>query len=189
MAQAERALSLPVRTPDDPDPAVSELLAGAKAKAGMIPNMYGRMANAPGLLRTYFAGYDAFRKDSGFTPVEQEVVLLTISRINGCTYCVAAHSTLADRAKAPTEIVDAVRDGKPLPDAKLDALSNFTAVILESRGLPTVAQLDSFLAAGYSETDVLQVVLAVSVKTISNYANLLFHTPVDPAFAARAWED
>lgn len=188
MAQAERALTLPPRTEDDPDPAVAAVLATAKAKTGMIPNMYARMANVPGLLETYLSGYERFRRGSSFTRVEQEVVLLAISRTNGCTYCMAAHSTLADMARVPTEVTDAIRDGKPVPDDKLDALVRFTSTIVDTRGLPSAAALDDFTAAGYTETDVLQIVLAVSVKTISNYANHLFHTPVDAAFADRVWE-
>jgi uncharacterized peroxidase-related enzyme len=189
MAHAERPLSLPARTLDDPDPAVAAVLAEAKAKSGMIPNMYARMANVPGLLETYLTGYAAFRSGSGFTAAEQETVLLTISRFNGCTYCVAAHSALADMNKVPAEVTDAIRDGKPIPDERLAALAAFTEVIVERRGLPSAAQVDDFLAAGFTETDILQIVLAVSVKTISNYTNHLFHTPVDPAFAHRAWQE
>ncbi|MDR3079847.1 MAG: carboxymuconolactone decarboxylase family protein [Streptomyces sp.] len=189
MAHTERPLSLPARTKDDADPAVAAVLTEAEAQTGMIPNMYARMANVPGLLDAYLGGYNSFRKDSGFTPAEQETVLLTISRVNGCAYCMAAHSALADMNKVPVEITDALRDGKPLPDVRLDALATFTAAFVESRGLPTAAQMDAFLAAGYTETHILQILLALSVKTISNYTNHLFHTPVDRAFANRAWQE
>ncbi|MFB7328451.1 carboxymuconolactone decarboxylase family protein [Streptomyces sp. NPDC056190] len=77
----------------------------------------------------------------------------------------------------------------PLPDARLDALSTFTAAFVQSRGLPTAAQIDAFLAAGYTEKDILQILLALSAKTISNYTNHLFHTPVDKAFAHRTWQE
>lgn len=136
MAHAERPLSLPARTEADPDAAVAGVLAKAKAQTGMIPNMYARMANVPGLLDTYLSGYNAFRKNSGFSPAEQETVLLTISRANGCTYCVAAHSALADMNKVPAEVTDALRDGKPLPDARLDALSRFTAAWSKAAACP-----------------------------------------------------
>ncbi|WP_026413425.1 carboxymuconolactone decarboxylase family protein [Actinomadura oligospora] len=189
MAQAERPLSLPARTVDDPDPAVAGVLADAKARNGMIPNMYARMANLPGLLQAYMDGYQVFRSDSALSPAEQEAILLTISRTNGCTYCVAAHSAVADMTKVPAEITDAIRDGRPVPDERLNALVTFTAAFVESRGLPTAAQVDAFLAAGYSEQDILRVLLAVSIKTISNYSNHLFHTPVDRGFAHRTWQD
>jgi alkylhydroperoxidase family enzyme len=60
------------------------LLQAAQKQYGMIPNMYARMAHLPGVLSTYLHGYEAYRKQSGFTPSEQEVVLLTISRENSC---------------------------------------------------------------------------------------------------------
>lgn len=116
-------------------------------------------------------------------------MLLTISRINGCTYCVAAHSGLADMADVPTEVTDALRAGRPVPDPRLDALARFTTTMVQTRGLPSRADVEAFLAAGFDERDVLQVVLAIGIKTLSNYTNHLFHTPVDAVFAHRAWED
>lgn len=148
------------------------------------------MANSPGLLDTYVHGYERFRALSGFTPAEQEVVLLAVSRENGCTYCVAAHSFIADRMSGvPAAVTDAIRDGRPIPDARLAALHDFTRTMVAKRGLPDKADVSAFLAAGYSERQILEVVLAIAVKTLSNYANHLFHTPVDGMFAGRAWAD
>lgn len=188
MAQSEHQITLPARTAEDDDPAIAAILEKAKAQTGMIPNMYANMANVPGLLETYLTGYAAFRADSGLSPAEQETVLLAISRANGCSYCMAAHSAVADMAKVPTEITDAIRDGHTVPDARLDALAEFTTAMVETRGLPTESQVAAFLTAGYTESDILQVVLALAVKTISNYTNHLFHTPVDEVFAGRTWE-
>ncbi len=189
MAQAERALTLPARTESDADPSVAAVLASARQQLGFIPNMYAGMANVPGLLDTYLSGYNHFRNGSNFSPAEQEVILLAISRANACTYCMAAHSTVADMAKVPTEVTDAVRDGKPLLDDRLDILARFTTTLTERRGLPSAADVDDFLAAGFTETDVLQIVLAIGVKTLSNYSNHLLHTPVDEVFAGRTWEE
>lgn len=189
MAQAEYQVTLPARTETDDDPAIAAVLAKAKAQAGRIPNMYARMANVPGLLETYLAGYAALRQHSGFSPAEQQVVFLAISRVNGCSYCVAVHSGLADMAKVPTEVTDALRAGEPLPDARLGALATFVTTMVDTRGLPTQADVDAFLAAGFEESDILQVVLAIAVKTISNYTNHLFRTPVDEAFAHRTWDE
>ncbi|MGD9620727.1 MAG: carboxymuconolactone decarboxylase family protein [Mycolicibacterium sp.] len=188
MSHSERALTLPARDPDDADPAVAAILTKARAKLGFLPNMYRNMANAPGLLETYLVGYDAFRQNSGLTAAEQEIVLLAISTTNGCQYCVAAHSTIADLSGVPGDVTDALRDGLPIADARLDALASFTRTMVESRGLPTAAALQAFLDAGFTESDVLGIVLAIAVKTISNYSNHLFHTEVDSAFAARVWE-
>lgn len=165
-------------------------LREARAKLGFVPNMYSVMANAPGLFDTYVHGYERFRALSGFTPAEQEVVLLGVSRENGCTYCVAAHSFIADRMSGvPEAVTDAIRDGQPIPDARLAALHDFTCAMVAKRGLPEKSDVEAFLAAGYSERQILDIVLAIAVKTLSNYANHLFHTPVDEVFACRAWTD
>jgi uncharacterized peroxidase-related enzyme len=167
---------------------IRSVLEQAKQQVGFIPNMYARMVNSPGLLETYLFGYARFRKESGFTPAEQEVVFLTISRENGCHYCVAAHSTLADVASdVPTTVTDAIRDGSPVPDPRLRALSEFTRVLLTKRGRPDRKDLVPFFAVGYTERQILEIVLAISVKTLSNWANHFFDTPADDMFAHRAW--
>lgn len=185
---AEYQLTLSPRTSTDAEPRAKAALEGAQKSLGFVPNMYAGMANSPGLLDTYLQGYQLFRDESGFTPAEQEVVFLTISRTNGCHYCVAAHSFIADQmSKVPSAVTDAIRDGREIPDAKLGALSAFTRTLVETRGLPTHRDVDGFLSAGYSERQVLEIILAIAVKTLSNYSNHLFHTPVDAMFASRAW--
>jgi uncharacterized peroxidase-related enzyme len=160
------------------------LLSGAKARLGFVPNMYTYMANLPGILAGYLSTYDGFRKTAGFTPAEQETVFLTISRVNGCTYCTAAHSMIADKKSGvPAESLAALRDGGDLPDAKLDAVAKFTEAMVISRGNPGKEAVDAFLTAGYGEQQVLGVVLAIACKTFSNYVNHLAGTPVDDVFA------
>ncbi|MDE2344301.1 MAG: carboxymuconolactone decarboxylase family protein [Betaproteobacteria bacterium] len=178
-------LSLPVQGLDSADAEARRVLERAKAQVGFIPNMYAGMANAPGLLETYLDGYDRFRKHSGLTPPEQEVVFLTVSRLNGCDYCTAAHSMIADKmSNVPAPVLTALREGRPLPDARLAALAAFTEVMFHSRGRPTATDLQAFTVAGYSERQALEIVLAMAVKTLSNYSNHLFHTEVDTAFSA-----
>ena len=181
-------MHLPAQSIESDVPEIRQVLERAQQQVGFIPNMYAVMANSPGLLETYLTGYDRFRQASGFTPAEQEVVLLTISRENGCHYCVAAHSTLADRfSGVPREVTDAIRDGAPVPAGKLRALNEFTRTLLATRGRPDRAEVDAFLAAGYTERHVLEIILAVAVKTLSNWSNHVFDTPVDERFAARKW--
>lgn len=188
--QSAYKLTLPALTTETASPNASTLLKGARANYGFIPNMFTHMAHAPGLLSTYFHGFEQFRANSGFTAVEQEVVFLTISIENGCEYCVSAHSLVADAmSKVPTEVTNALRDGKPVANAKLAVLANFTRTMVVTRGLPSQADVAQFLAVGYSEAQVLEVILAIAVKTISNYSNHLAHTPLDAAFASRVWKD
>lgn len=181
-------MSLPLRTLEDDDPQVAGLLQGHKKAMGMVPNMYAAMANLPALLETYSFGYERFRKTSGFTPAEQEIVFLTISRANACTYCVAAHSMLADTmSMVPKEATNATRNDKAIADEKLEALRRFTEIMVKSGGNPGADQAQAFLGAGYSEAQILAIVLAIGVKVFSNYSNHVFHTEVDPAFAGWRW--
>jgi alkylhydroperoxidase family enzyme len=92
-------------------------------------------------------------------------------------------------SKVPVEVTNAIREDRAIPDAKLAALAAFVRVMVENRGLPHRADVEAFLGAGYTERQILEIVLALAVKTISNYSNHLFHTPVDAAFASRAWKD
>lgn len=185
---SEYQLSLPPQTLETAEPRAKTALESTQASLGFVPNMYAVMANSPGLLESYLHGYVLFRQESGFTPVEQEVVFLTISRENGCHYCMAAHSFVADHiSKVPKPVTDAIRDRQPIPDARLAVLSAFTVAMVITRGQPSRRDVESFLAAGYSERHVLEIILAIAVKTLSNYANHLFHTPVDEAVASRAW--
>lgn len=175
-------------TLDNANEAQKPLLENSQKQMGMIPNMYSNMVNSPGLMETYAVGYDRFRKNSGFSPVEQEVVFVTISIANGCEYCAAAHSFLADQvSKVPVEVTDAIRDGKEIPDAKLKALSQFTRVMFDKRGNPSPQDVAAFLEAGYQEKQILEIILALAVKTLSNYANHIFGTEVDDMFKGRAW--
>ncbi len=182
-------LALPAQTIDSTEGTGKALLQTAKAQLGFVPNMYANMVNSPGLLETYLLGYKRFREESGFNPVEQEVVLLTISRFHACTYCMAAHSMIADKmSKVPAEVLEALRTGGPIPDLKLAALSKLTRIMVEQRGNPTTEQLNDFKVAGYSERHVLEIILAIAVKTLSNYSNHVFHSEVDMPFSKYAWE-
>ena len=187
--ESEYKMTLSLQTLETANAEGRAILEKAQAQVGFIPNMYKGMVNSPGLLDTYLFGYAAFREQSAFSPPEQEVVFITISRENGCEYCVAAHSMIADKmSKVPPIVTDAIRDGRMISDSKLAALSKFTRTMVETRGLPRRADVAEFLAAGYTERHILDVVLAISVKTISNYANHLFHTPLDERFASRSWK-
>lgn len=178
---------LELKTPETAEGDAAKGLKTAQQALGFVPNMYAAMANAPGVLTTYMHGYDYLRQQSQFNPQEQEVVFLTISVANGCDYCRAAHGTIADKmSQVPTEVTDAILAGKPAPHDKLGALQAFTQTMFDTRGKPEKADVESFKAAGYSEEHVMEVILALAVKTLSNYTNHIFHTPVDEAFQGRS---
>lgn len=185
MTQHFVAKALNPITLDTADTEQKAVLDAAQQAVGFIPNMYANMVNVPGVLSTYLHGYAAFRQKSGFSPAEQEVVFLAISQFNGCNYCTAAHSMLADKMSGvPAPVLAAIRAHQPIPDAKLQALYSFAQEMVKTGGKPSQSIGEAFLAAGYTENHALQIVLACAVKTLSNYSNHLFQTEVDDKFAA-----
>lgn len=167
------------------NPAQHALLASAMKQIGFIPNMYANMVHVPAVLDTYLSGYQRFRQESGFAPAEQEVILLTISMANGCRYCAAAHSMLADKVSGvPEPVWRAIREGAMVPDARLAALHSLTKSLVENHGVVCPVAFRSYLDAGFPATGLLYIILAAAVKTLSNFSNHAFATEVDPQFSA-----
>lgn len=177
----------PVHTIEGAPEESKDLLAKAKAAFGFVPNLIGVLAASPSAAEAYLVLTDLMAKTS-LTPIEQQVVLIAASRSNGCGYCVAAHSTVAAGVRTPHEVLSAVRSGAPIGDAKLDALRNFTVALIERRGHVDAAELEAFLRAGYTQAQVLDVVLGTTMKTLSNFTNNVAHTPVDAAFGRWKWD-
>ncbi len=176
------------RTIENAAPIAAETLKKTKKAMGVVPNMYAGMAINPSLLDSYAYTYNSFRTLAGFSPVEQEVILLSIAVENECDYCVAAHSFVGDKMSGvPTEITDAIRDKKPVPDKKLAALSTFAKIMTSTRGKASQEEIDEFLDAGYAPEQILGVITGIGVKTFSNYFNHINHTEVDDMFASRVW--
>lgn len=182
-------LDLPSRFLDSATGEARRVLETAQKQVGFIPNMYANMVNSPGLLETYLFGYRQFRENSGFTPPEQEVVFLAISLENECEYCMAAHSMLAEKmSMLQADAIESLRADQPIGDTKLQALATFTRKMVSSRGLPVPEDVAAFRAAGYSDRHVLEIILGIAVKTLSNYSNHLFNTKLDERFAGHAWK-
>lgn len=154
---------------------------------GFVPNLVGILAQSPAALNGYAQTY-ALLGDTDFTPAEQQLLFLTISRSNSCGYCVAAHTVAGKMAGLDAEVVDAVRNDRPILDVKLAALSEFATKVVHKRGFVTHDDINDFLTAGYTQAQVMEVVLAVATKTLSNFINHMADTPLDDAFAAAAWE-
>ena len=166
--------------------AAKPFLQGAKDAYTFVPNLLGTMATSPAILEGYMTLAGIFDK-TDLSETERQIILMTNNRLNGCTYCMAAHTTISQMAKVPSDVIDALRDGTSIADPKLEALRVFTEVVNETRGWPAQEQVDAFLAAGYTQQAVLDVILGTSLKVMSNYTNHIAHTKVDAAFAPNAW--
>jgi len=174
-----------IHTVDSAPEGARDTLRQVAAGYGFLPNLLGVMAEAPSLLKGYVALSKLFSETS-LSSHQQQVVLLAVSRFNDCEYCLAAHGMAARRAGLAPQIVAELLDGRSLSDPDLEALRAFTVSVVESRGFPTLAETESFLAAGYSRANILEVILGVGMKTLSNYTNHIAETPLDDVFRAEA---
>ncbi len=161
------------------------ILEAVQGKYGFIPNLLGNFAEAPNVLKSY-TDIAAAVSQGTLSAVEQQIVLIAASRINGCEYCVAAHSAISDMQKLPADVINAVREDKVIADSKLEALRQFTKSVVSKQGWVCENTVNNFLAAGYTKAQVLEVILAITQKTLSNYANHILGTPVDQAFQPHA---
>ncbi|PKP51385.1 MAG: carboxymuconolactone decarboxylase [Bacteroidetes bacterium HGW-Bacteroidetes-1] len=164
-----------------------EILAGALKQNGFIPNLYAMMAESPEVLKAY-TQMAALFDNTSLSPIEKNIVWLTVSYNNSCHYCMSIHSMVAKMFKLSDEMIEALRTNQPLNDEKLEALRQFTALLIEKRGWASDAEIDAFLAAGYTQKNVLELVIGIGQKTISNYVNHLVHTPLDKQIEGFKWE-
>ena len=126
---------------------------------------------------------------SELSETERQIVLMTNNRLNGCTYCMAAHTTLSQMAKVSDDVIEALRTNTPLADKKLEALRQFAEIVNLTRGFPTEEQTQEFLAAGYTNQSILEVIIGTSLKVMSNYTNHFAHTVTDDVFAKNTWDE
>jgi uncharacterized peroxidase-related enzyme len=150
-------------------------------KFGFVPNMMGTFANAPAVLAGYLALEAALEKSS-LTAKEKQLALLTASVENRCLYCSAAHAKAARAVKVDNDAIQAVRSKAPLSDKRLDALVSFTREVVNGRGFVAETTKERFVHAGYDEAAMMDVLLCVALKTISNYLDHLNPVSIDPAF-------
>ncbi|MEO9823516.1 MAG: carboxymuconolactone decarboxylase family protein [Paracoccaceae bacterium] len=177
---------LPVQTLDTAPEASKPFLEGAKKAFGFIPNLTATFANSPAMVEAYGVLAGHFDK-TDLTATERQIVLMTNNRLNGCTYCMAAHSTISQMQNVPADVIEALRNGTEIADPKLRALQVFAVRMNEARGHLDQADVDAFLAAGYTQANILDVILGTGLKTLSNYTNHIAQTPVDVQFQANVW--
>ncbi|OEY65052.1 carboxymuconolactone decarboxylase family protein [Marinobacter sp. X15-166B] len=168
-------------------PSESQPLLEQSLKAfGMIPSLHAVMAEAPGLLEAYQRLHQLFL-DSSFDDEEITVVWQTINVEHACHYCVPAHTGIAKSMNVDDAITEALRNETPLPTARLEALRDFTLAVIRGRGNVDDRAVAAFLEAGFSKRQILEIVLGLAQKTMSNYTNHLANTPIDPPFQKFAW--
>lgn len=169
-------------------PLESQPLIENSVKAfGRLPGLHKVMAESPQLLEGYQVLHKLFQ-DTSFDAEELTVVWQTINVEHECHYCVPAHTGIANMMKVDPALTEALRNEAPMPTAKLQALHDTTLAMVRSRGNLSEQEVEAFFAAGYGPKQLLEIILGLSQKVMSNYVNHLAQTPVDEVFKVYAWE-
>ena len=143
---------------------------------GFLPNLYAYFAKNETALGDYLGLQN---RKSTLKAKEREVINLVTSQINGCRYCQSAHTVLGKMNGFTDEQIIELRKGSASFDPKLDALVKFSASVVENRGKATVESKEAFFAAGYTEANLIDVVIVVGDKTIMNFIHNLTELPID----------
>ena len=163
------------------------LLENSQKIFGMIPNLHAVMATSPVVLEAYKMLHELFQKTS-FDAEELTVIWQSINVEHECHYCIPAHTAIAHMMKVDSTITDALRNLTELPTKKLQVLHDTTLALVRNRGRLSENELTIFYDAGYDNRQLLEIILGISQKVMSNYVNHLAQTQVDDAFLEFAWK-
>jgi uncharacterized peroxidase-related enzyme len=166
--------------------AARRVLAATEKKFGYLPAAVARLAESPQLLEG-FLKLTAIFDTTSLDPVARETVIMTMATHNACHVCVAMHTAALGRLNADQALVTALREDKPLPDERLQALRDFTLTVLDTKGDVPDDDLSAFVAAGFTTRQALEVVLGIGAYTLSTFANRLTRAPLDEPMSPFAW--
>ena len=153
---------------------------------GFTPELIGRMAASPSLINAFTSLKEAYEKNS-LTPIERRIVLLITSVENKSNVCIAAHSMeLRQNLKADNIIIEAARNNKNFPDNRMNSLAEFVRTIARNKGMITESTRENFFRAGFTQQNALEVVLGVTLETLTSYTSHLVQAPVDEELSAEA---
>ena len=167
-------------------PAASQpLLQAVQKQLGSVPNLFRVVGNSPAALEGYLGLNGALAKGK-LDAKTRERIALAVAEINGCGYCLAAHTYLGKNvAKLDDAEIAANRSGTS-NDAKADAAVRFAVQVVTERGHAPASALDAVRAAGYGDAEILEIVVHVALNTLTNYVNEVAGTAIDfPVVAAR----
>ncbi|HLP93041.1 MAG TPA: carboxymuconolactone decarboxylase family protein [Saprospiraceae bacterium] len=143
---------------------------------GFVPNLYATFAYSDTALGDYLAFQN---RKSTLRAKERELINLVVSEVNECRYCLAAHTTLGKMNGFTEEQILEIRSGKAAFDAKFDALARFTRELTIQRGKPSAESIKQLFEAGYNKANLIDILIVVGDKIISNYLHGVTQIPVD----------
>jgi len=174
-------------TKDTAAEAAKPLIDNSVKAFGMLPNLHAVMAEAPTLLEGYQVLHDLAQKTS-FDADELTVVWQTINVEHACHYCVPAHTAIAKGMKVSDALVEELRNDEALSNNKLNTLKQMVLAVTRGRGHISEQDVSAFYNAGYGQQQLLEIILILAQKVMSNYTNHLADTPVDEPFKVFDWQ-
>jgi uncharacterized peroxidase-related enzyme len=167
-------------------PAASQhLLQAVHKQLGSVPNLFRVVGNSPASLEGYLGLNGALAKGK-LDAKTRERIALAVAEINGCGYCLAAHTYLGKNLAKLDDAEIALNRSGMSNDAKADAAVRFAAKVVAARGHVVTSDLDAVRAAGYGDAEIVEIVLDVALNTLTNYVNEVAGTEIDfPVVAAR----
>ena len=165
-----------VPTRDEVSPANQAIFDKLKSSIGTVPNLYATMAHSEHALDSYLAFQNA---KSSIAGKAREIVNLVVSQVNGCEYCLAAHTMIGKMNGFTDEQILEIRGGKASFDAKFDALARLVKNIAVNRGHADQALVDAFFAAGWTKANLVDTIVVIGDKTVTNYLHATTRVPVD----------
>jgi uncharacterized peroxidase-related enzyme len=166
--------------------AAQPLLQAVKKQLGVVPNLFRLVGNSPAALEGYLGLNGALAKGTLEAPTRERIAL-AVAEINGCNYCLSAHSYLGKNlAKLSDAEIAANRDGGST-DPKADAAVRFAVKLVNTRGHVSDADIQAVKEGGYTDAQIIEIVLHVALNTLTNYVNEVAKTEIDfPVVTARA---
>jgi uncharacterized peroxidase-related enzyme len=143
---------------------------------GFVPNLYAYIANNDTALGDYLTLQN---RKSTLSAKEREVINLIVSQINNCHYCLSAHTVLGKLNGFSDEQILEIRKGDATFDSKLNALLQFAKEVTQNRGKATQESKDAFFEAGYSEANLIDAIMIIGDKIISNYIHNVADFAID----------
>ena len=179
-------MNFTIHTQDSAPTASQPLLQNSIDAFGTIPNLHAVMAEAPSVLEAYQVLHKLFQQ-THFDAEELTVIWQTVNVEHQCHYCVPAHTAIAQMMKVDEAVINALRNQSELPTRKLQTLHLTTLALVRKRGQLSAAELTTFYETGYKNNQLLEIILGISQKVMSNYVNQLAQTPVDKIFESYSW--
>lgn len=166
-------------------PASQPLLQAVKKQLGVAPNLFRLVSNSPAALEGYLGLMGALNKGTLPAPTRERIAL-AVAEINGCSYCLSAHTYLGKTLAKLDEAEIIANRGGASNDPKADAAVRFAAKVTRERGHTSEDDLRAVKAAGYDDAQVIEIVLHVALNTWTNYINEVAKTDIDfPVVSAR----